>query len=61
MLLNLRDSIDNSARELNHSLKHGTSEVRLKGRSHMSIGMTTGLQTYANYLAAHWLTVYQWS
>jgi len=27
----------------------------------MTIGMTTGLQTYANYLAAHWLTVYQWS
>ena len=35
--------------------------VRLKARSHMTIGMTTGLQTYANYLAAHWLTVYQWS
>ena len=33
----------------------------LKARSHMTIGMTTGLQTYANYLAAHWLTVYQWS
>ena len=32
-----------------------------KARSHMTIGMTTGLQTYANYLAAHWLTVYQWS
>jgi len=30
----------------------------LKARSHMTIGMTTGLQTYANYLAAHWLTVY---
>ena len=27
----------------------------------LAIGMTTGLQTYANYLAAHWLTVYQWS
>jgi len=33
----------------------------LKARSHMTIGMTTGWQTYANYLAAHWLTVYQWS
>ena len=29
--------------------------------SHMTIGMTTGLQTYAKYLAAPWLTVYQWS
>ena len=27
----------------------------------MTIGMTTGLQTYAKYLNAHWLTVYQWS
>ena len=27
----------------------------------LAIGMTTGLQTYAKYLAAHWLTVYQWS
>ena len=34
---------------------------QLIARSHMTIGMTTGLQTYANYLAAHWLTVYQWS
>ena len=25
------------------------------------IGMTTGLQTYAKYLAAHWLTVHQWT
>ena len=33
----------------------------VKARSHMTIGMTTGLQTYANYLAVHWLTVYQWS
>ena len=37
----------------------------LIARSHMTIGMTTGWQTYANYLAAHWLTVamelYQWS
>ena len=31
----------------------------VKARSHMTIGMTTGLQTYAKYLAAHWLTVYQ--
>jgi len=23
--------------------------------------MTTGLQTYAKYLAAQWLTVYQWT
>ena len=39
--------------------------VTFKARSHMTIGMTTGRQTYANYLAAHWLTVamelYQWS
>ena len=40
-------------------------QQRFKARSHMTIGMTTGWQTYANYLAAHWLTVamelYQWS
>ena len=49
---------------------HAVSQLRcsnrsiisnVKARSHMTIGMTTGLQTYANYLAAHWLTVYQWS
>ena len=27
----------------------------------LAIGMTTGLQAYAKYLAAHWLTVYQWT
>ena len=31
--------------------------VYLIARSHMTIGMTTGWRTYANYLAAHWLTV----
>jgi len=37
------------------------SAILVIARSHMTIGMTTGWQTYANYLAAHWLTVYQWS
>ena len=39
----------------------GRAAGLVKARSHMTIGMTTGWQTYANYLAAHWLTVYQWS